>query len=89
VHIGVGDRHRLGARQAGCLRHFAAVCAAEAEYQRAHGLDSLQAEFQADGKHQEDDTELGEAFHLRVLGQDLYPVRAEGNTDGEVGQDRR
>jgi hypothetical protein len=70
--LAVGQRRGEAGAQRG-QRHLRR---AEAEHQGAHGLQALQAELEADGEHQEDQAEFGEALHFGVLGQQR-PARAD------------
>jgi hypothetical protein len=62
---------------------------AEAEHQCAHGLQALQAEFEADREHQEDDAELGEALNFRAFLEQREAVRSERHADRQVGEHAR
>ena len=73
--------------QQGANRRQQHLCAAQAEDQRAHGDQPRQAEFQTDGKHQEDHAELGKGRYLIVFSENGAAVRTEGNADRQIGQD--
>jgi hypothetical protein len=76
-------------RQSGAQRGEDHLRRAEAEHQAAHGLQALEAEFEADGEHQEDDAELGKAFHFRAFRQYGEAVGAHHDADRQVGQHGR
>jgi len=62
---------------------------AKAEHQVLHGAQAADAEFEADGEHQEDDTEFGQPFDGVRFGEELEAVRAEGDADQQVGEQGR
>ncbi len=78
-----------GGDQSGPQRRQRHLCRAEAEYQRAHGLQALQAELEADRKHQEDDAEFGKARNLGAFRQAGQSVRSQGHADRQIGEHRR
>jgi hypothetical protein len=62
---------------------------AEAEHQLAHRFQPLQAEFEADREHQEDDAEFRDGFDLVAFLEGAQAVRTKQHPDREIGQHRR
>ena len=62
---------------------------AEPEHEAAHRQELGQAEFQADGEHQEHDADLGEMARLLRVRYPAERVRTDRDADDEIAQHRR